>query len=71
MKSQAPVKQLFVLVFALMIFYQLITRLPFMPEELLGLGFEKLVKIFVGLLFCAGSLLIYTRNKKSNHGSGR
>jgi hypothetical protein len=71
MESRAPVKLLFLLVFSLMLFYQLMTRLPFMPEELFGLGFAKIMKVTVGLLFSVGSLLIYTRHKNSNHGSGR
>lgn len=69
LRKQAPVKQLFLLVFTLMLVYQIFTRIPFFPEEIYGFGFRKLVKIFVGLLFAIGSLFIYTRHKKANHGS--
>ena len=71
LKKQAPVKQLFLLVFSLMLVYQILTRIPYFPEEVIGFGFQKIVKIFIGLLFCLGSLIIYTRQKKANHGSGR
>jgi hypothetical protein len=71
LKRQAPVKLLFLLVFTLMVIYQIITRIPFFPEEIYGFGFQKMVKIFIGLLFSLGSLIIYTRQKRANHGSGR
>ena len=71
LRKQAPVKQLFLLVFSLMVVYQILTRIPIFPEEVYGFGFQKLIKIFIGLLFAIGSLLIYTRHKKANHGSGR
>lgn len=71
LKKQAPVQQLFLLVFILMILYRAIIHLPFFPEEIYSFGFGKLVKIFIGLMFCIGSLIIYRRQKKANHESGR
>lgn len=71
LKKQAPVQLLFLLVFSLMLAYQIIIHIPFFPEEIYGFGFKKLTKIFIGLLFSFGSLYIYTTHKKAKHGSGR
>lgn len=71
LRKRAPVQQVFILVFILMIFYQLMTRIPFLPEMVFGLSFTKIMKILCGLAFSLGVLLIYTLHKKANHGSGR
>lgn len=70
LRQMPPIQQVFILVFATMIFYQLMTRLPFLPETVFDFSFSKLMKIICGLSFSLGVLLIYLLHKKANHGAG-
>ncbi|MDF9795846.1 hypothetical protein OKW21_001109 [Catalinimonas alkaloidigena] len=70
LRQKSPVQQVFILVFITMIFYRLMTSLPFIPELVMGFPFTKIMKIVCGLAFSLGVLLVYLLHKKADHGTG-
>ncbi len=60
---KSKVQQLFILGLGLMLLFRIISKIPFIPEQIIGFDTTKLLKIVIGLSFILISFLIY---RKSN-----
>lgn len=61
---KSKVQQLFILGLGLMLLLRIISKIPFLPEQVVGFDTTKLLKIFTGLLFILFTFLIYRKTKK-------
>ena len=60
-----PAARLFILVFAVLLLYYLLIRIPLFPDELLGLSFKKLAKLFAGFSFVIGGWWVYRKHRRT------
>jgi hypothetical protein len=63
MKSR--INLLFLLGLGLMLFFRILTKIPGLPETVVGFDTPKLLKILIGLTFIIASLIIYRKPQKS------
>ena len=63
---EKPSKVLFITGLSLMLVYRLVSKLPFLPEEIWGIGSSKVLKLIAGLVFIILAFLAYKKPKNSS-----
>lgn len=63
MSKYSPVQQFFIILFSILIAYEIISHLPFLPSDILGYSTKKILKALSGIAFSISGILIYLKAK--------
>ena len=64
--NKSKAQQLFILGLGLMLLFRILSKTPFIPEQIGGFDTTKLLKIIIGLTFILISFLIYRKSNQPN-----